>query len=224
MDSNKYAVIKKRIDRTMENLKKNNMQPYFCETTADAVKIVKGLLKQGQTVTTGGSVTLAEAGIIDLLKNGDYNYLDRNQKDLTREQVVEIYKKAFTCDVYLSSSNAVTEEGMLYNVDGNSNRVAAIIYGPDSVIIVVGYNKIVKNLDEAIARVKTISAPANTARLHTDAYCEKTGYCMSLNKDNSQMCDGCKGDGRICCNYVVTAKQRHKNRIKVIIIGEELGF
>ena len=122
------------------------------------------------------------------------------------------------------STNALTENGELYNVDGNSNRVAALLYGPKSVIVVCGINKIVKNIDEAIKRVKTIAAPQNTIRLGIETPCGKTGKCVSLRKENPELCDGCHGDTRICCNYVVSAQQRHIDRIKVIIIGEEYGY
>ena len=118
----------------------------------------------------------------------------------------------------------MTENGELYNVDGNSNRVAAIVFGPKSVICVCGVNKLVKNIDEAIRRVKTKAAPPNTVRLGIETPCAKTGACISLKQEDPDMCAGCHGDGRICCNYVVSAQQRHINRIKVIIIGEEYGY
>ena len=122
------------------------------------------------------------------------------------------------------SSNAVTENGELYNVDGNSNRVSALLYGPSSVIVVIGVNKIVKNIDEAVRRVKVCAAPKNTVRLSCETPCSKTGECVSLLREDSKMPDGCRCDGRICCNYVVCAQQRHKNRIKVVIVNEQLGY
>jgi hypothetical protein len=118
----------------------------------------------------------------------------------------------------------VTENGELYNVDGNSNRVACIVYGPKQVVMIVGVNKIVKDINEAIQRVKTTSAPPNTVRLGLDTPCSKLGKCVSLLKDNSLICDGCQSPSRVCCNYVVSAKQRHKDRIKIIIVNENLGY
>ena len=174
---------------------------------------MQSLLQPGQTVTCGGSVTLSECGIIDLLRSGQYHYLDRDRPDLTPEQKKQIFRQAFSADVYLMSSNAVTEEGELYNVDGNSNRVAALAYGPDSVIVVAGCNKIVPDLAAAVERVKKIAAPVNATRLHCSTPCAKTGECMN-----------CHSDGRICCNYLVSAQQRHQDRIKVILVGEELGY
>ncbi len=212
------------IQETMKNLEGNNMKPYFCDTSKDAVELVKSLLKSGDTVACGGSVTLKETGVDELLKSGEYNFLDRSREGITPEEIEAVFIGAFSADAYLMSTNALTRKGELYNVDGNSNRVAALLYGPKSVIIVCGYNKIVENLDEAVERVKRIAAPLNTKRLHTNSYCENAGECMSLNSDNSFMCDGCKGLGRICCNYVVSAQQRKKDRIKVIIVGESLGY
>lgn len=212
------------IEKTMKNLEANNMKPYYCESSDEALELVRNLLKSGDTVTCGGSVTLKETGIAALLKNSEYNFLDRSREGITPEEIEEVYIGAFTADAYLMSTNALTVEGELYNVDGNSNRVAALLYGPKSVIVVCGYNKIVANLDEAVVRVKTVAAPLNTKRLHTNSYCENAGECMSLKGENPFMCDGCKGAGRICCNYVVSAQQRKKDRIKVIIVGEELGY
>lgn len=224
MDKNARAIVDKRIKRTMENLKANNMQPYYVETVKDVAGKVAELLKEGDIVAVGGSMSLFEAGIIDLLRCGKYTFLDRYEEGLSREQMKQIFRKSFFADVYLSSSNAITENGELYNVDGNSNRVAAICYGPDSVIIVVGINKIVRNLDEAVRRVKTMAAPANATRLDYPSYCREKGECMGLNSGDSCMTSGCGGQNRICCNYVVSAYQNQKDRIKVIIVGEELGY
>ena len=216
--------LKARIDKTMQNLRRNRMEAYFCENSAEARELVKTLIKKGDVVSNGGSVTLKQTGIYDIISSSDYNYLDRSREGITREEVEEVYRKTFSADAFFTSSNAVTENGELYNVDGNSNRVAAILYGPKSVVVVCGVNKLVKNIDEAIKRVKTKAAPPNTVRLGIETPCAKTGECISLKKESPDMCEGCHGDGRICCNYVVCAQQRHVNRIKVIIIGEEYGY
>ena len=212
------------IERTMEALRKNNMQPYYAESSAEAKELVKSLLEKGSTVTHGGSLTLKQTGITELLSNGDYNYLDRSKAGPDREKVEEIYRRSFFADTYLTSSNAVTEKGELYNVDGNSNRVAAILFGPKSVIVVAGVNKIVPDIRAAVERVKKIAAPKNTVRLECKTPCASTGECISLRNNDSVACDGCKSEARICCNYVVSAQQRQKDRIKVILVGEELGF
>ena len=213
-----------KINSTMEALRKNNMQAYYVENSAKAKELVQSLMEKGSTVTHGGSMTLKQTGINELLKSGDYNYLDRSAEGLTREQVEEIYRKSFFADTYLTSANAVTEKGELYNVDGNSNRVAAILYGPKSVIVVVGVNKIVPDIRAAVERVKKVAAPKNTVRLSCKTPCAATGECISLKQPDSVACDGCKSEGRVCCNYVVSAQQRKKDRIKLIIVGEELGY
>ena len=222
MDKNLEAIVMKKLEKTAENLRKNNMDAYVCMTSQEAVKIVESLLNEGETITSGGSMSLEESGVMALMKSGKYNYLDRSLAK-NREETEEIYRKAYFCDTYLCSSNAVTENGELYNVDGNSNRVSAICYGPKSVIMVCGMNKIVRNIDEAIVRIKTTAAPPNCVRLSCPSYCSEAGHCVSLDK-GGDMASGCKGDGRICCNYVVSAQQRHKGRIKVILVAENLGY
>lgn len=222
MDESKKTVIEKRISRTGENLRKNNMDFYYAPTKADVRDIVKSLLKKGDTITHGGSVSMAECGINELISSPEYNYMDRTK--VPPEEIKDFYRKSFFADVYISSANAITEDGVLYNVDGNSNRIAAIAYGPESVIIIAGYNKIVRNLEQAEIRVKSEAAPPNCVRLGIDSYCANEGECISLAKSDRQIYDGCKGDGRICCNYLISAQQRHKGRIKVIIVGEELGY
>ena len=215
--------MKNRVETTLKNLKRNKMEAYYVDTKEDAQKLVRTLISKGDTLSCGGSVTLKQTGIYDIISSDDYNFLDRSACE-TPEQVEEVYRKTFCADAFFTSANAVTENGELYNVDGNSNRVAAILYGPKSVICICGVNKLVKNIGEAIARVKTKAAPPNTVRLGIETPCAKTGECVSLKKDDPEMCEGCHGDGRICCNYVVCAQQRHVNRIKVIIIGEEYGY
>ncbi|MCR5653728.1 MAG: lactate utilization protein [Ruminococcus sp.] len=218
------SVMEAIIKKTMENLQKNNIKPFYVETKEEVLPLVRTLIKKGDTVSNGGSETLKQTGVIDELKSGKYNYLDRSREGITREEVERVYRDTYSADVYFASSNAVTESGYLYNVDGNSNRVSAILYGPKSVVLVCGYNKIVKDIDEAVKRVKTLAAPPNTVRLGCETYCAEKGSCMSLNQENPEMCDGCHSKGRICCNFVVSAQQRHVDRIKVIIVGEELGY
>ena len=222
MSEHRNSVYLSMLKRTAASLEANNMKAFVVGTAAEALDIVKGLLKEGDTVACGGSMTVAEIGAQELLKSGAYNYLDRAGK--TPEEVEKVYRDAFSADVYLTSSNAITENGELYNVDGNSNRVAAICFGPKSVIVIAGRNKIVKNLDDAVSRVKRFAAPMNTARLDCETYCRSKGECMALASGRNCMTDGCKSESRICCSYVVTAQQRIKDRIKVILVNEELGF
>lgn len=207
---------------TMENLEKNGIKPYFVETKEEVVPLVKSLINKGESVSNGGSVSLKETGVSQLLACGDYDFIDRT--GLEGEALRQAYIRAFGCDTYFCSSNAVTMNGELYNVDGNSNRVACIVYGPRQVIMIVGINKIVKNIHEAVLRVKECAAPPNTQRLNCKTPCAVTGRCISLDKENAFICDGCSSPQRICCNFVVSAQQRHKDRIKVIIVNEKLGY
>lgn len=214
--------IDSRVEKTMKSLERNGIKAFYTENRDGVVPIIKSLLEPNCSVSNGGSETLKQAGVIDLLKSGEYDFIDRT--GLEGEELRQAYVRAYGCDAYFCSSNAVTENGELYNVDGNSNRITCIAYGPRQVIMVVGVNKIVANLDEAVDRVKRCAAPPNTVRLGLDTPCHKTGQCVSLSLENPQMCDGCASDQRVCCNYLVSAKQRHKDRIKVIFVGEELGY
>ncbi len=222
MDENMKSVVLNRINRTAAALKKNNMEFHYAESKIEVLTIISNLLKTGDVVATGGSMTLEECGVIDLLRSDKYKYLDRAA--IEHDKLEQLYRASFSADAYICSANAVTENGELYNVDGNGNRVAAISYGPKSVIIVVGYNKIVTNLDEAVNKVKNTAAPANAQRLTCASYCYEKGCCVSEKKGLQTMTDGCDSDSRLCCDYLITAHQRNKNRIKVIIVGEKLGY
>lgn len=223
MDNNLKSVIEKKIELTSKALNKNNIETYFAGKKEDVWAVVETLLKENDVIASGGSMSLEECSITRKLRTDSrFTYLDRTA--VAPEEVPALYIKSFSSDVYLCSSNAVTENGELYNVDGNCNRIACIAFGPKSVIMVVGYNKIVKDLDSAIMRVKELSAPANCNRLSCPTPCSVTGQCISLKKDNPEMTDGCNCDSRVCCNYLVSGFQRHKGRIKVIFVGEELGY
>lgn len=213
MDKNLKSIIDKRIKRTMENLEKNNMEAYYAENITDIIGIVEGFVKEGETVSVGGSMTLFEAGIIDYLKSGKFNYLDRYEAGITPEGVKEVFRKTFFADAYFTSSNAVTEDGELYNVDGTCNRVAAMLYGPDKVIVIAGVNKIVPDSEAAIERVRNTAAPANAVRLNRKTPCVSVGYCMD-----------CSSQDRICNAQVLIGRQGVKGRIKVIIVGSDLGY
>lgn len=202
-----------RIQRTMDNLRLNRMKPYYVESREELYDIIRGLIREDKLITAGGSMSLKDSGVTELLMNefGDV-YLDRS-KGKTPDDVGEIFRKAFISDTFFASSNAITEDGELYNVDGNGNRVSAMIFGPKQVIIVAGVNKIVKDLAEAKARVEKIAAPKNTVRLSCDTPCAKSGECMH-----------CHSPARVCCSYVTLAHQRVPDRIKVIIVNEDLGY
>ncbi len=201
----------RRIQRVMEAIRANNMEAYYVKTAAEVRPFVESMIPEGATVSNGGSATLAETGVMDLLASGRYHYLDRSK--VSGEELDALYRQVFSADWYLASSNAVTEAGELFNVDGNSNRVAAITFGPKNVLLVVGCNKIVRDLTEAYHRVKETAAPANTARLSCKTPCAATGVCVE-----------CHSPGRICCTTTIHQYQRLPGRIKVLLVGEPLGF
>ena len=214
-----------RIRGTLENLRRNNFEAVFAPTAADALAVLKSYLTPGCTIGVGGSVTLDEIGAISLFRSGDYNFLDRYAPNLTPAQLKDIMRAALLSDVFVMSTNAITENGELYNVDGRSNRVAALLFGPESVVVIAGVNKIVSDIDEAIRRHKTVAAPANAARLHCSTPCVRTGKCVSLMRQSDEdMCAGCSSEDRICASYVVSARQREAGRVKGILVGEPLGF
>ena len=212
-----------RIEKTIEALKKNNMEAYFVETRDEAVDLTLSLIEKGSSIGVGGSVTINQLGMLEILRNGDYDFFDR-YAFTEREKIEEMMHKTLNADVFLCSANAITENGELYNVDGTNNRIAAILYGPKSVIVLAGVNKIVPNLEEAVIRVKTVAAPLNCKRLKKNTYCAQKGICAALSGDSNGMTDGCSSPDRICRNYVVSGPQVQKNRIKVILINEELGY
>ncbi|MCL2884909.1 MAG: lactate utilization protein [Oscillospiraceae bacterium] len=186
-------------------LERRQMRGYYVPHKEDVVALVRELIPEGAAVAAGGSVSLQQAGVTDELRSERYRKAEREN----------------SADVFLSSVNAVTADGELYNVDGNSNRVAALCNGPGKVVLVVGCNKIVGDLNAAVMRVKKMAAPFNAARLKRDTPCTKTGFCVAL---HGGMADGCDSAQRICCNYVVTGWQRTKERVHVILVGEELGY
>lgn len=213
------------INAIIENLNKNNMNGIFAETKAEVCAIVKDILFEGATISSGGSMSLKESGVYDIITSSDYNYLDRMKPGITEEEKQNVFKNIIGCDFYFCSSNALTEAGELVNVDGFANRISAIAFGPKKVIMIVGINKIVKDVNEGILRVKKIAAPKNAVRLHTETPCEKLGHCISFENSNCpDITDGCNCEKRICCDYLISAKQREKGRITVIICSEDLGY
>ncbi len=208
-ENNRVAVLDMRIERTAAALRENNMDVYVAECTADVPALVRQLCPAGASVACGGSVSLSECGVDELLRSGEYNFIDRDGNG-DAEQAM---RAAFSCDCYFTSSNAVTESGELYNVDGRSNRTAAMLCGPRSVIVVCGVNKIVRDLDAARERVRATAAPMNAVRLNKITPCARRGYCSD-----------CRSPERICCNFVIMSYQRTAGRIKVILVREELGY
>lgn len=212
------------INKTAENLRKNNIETFVVDQKSDILPLIKTLIPKGASVGVGGSVTLDQLDFITFLRNGDYHFFDRYKDGLSRPETLKVMIDALSSDLFFTSSNAVTEDGALYNVDGNGNRIAALCFGPKQVVVVVGSNKIVKNIAQAELRVKKIAAPKNAVRLGLDTYCAKMGECVSLKNETYEIFDGCKSEKRICSGYLITAYQKNPNRIKVIICKEPLGY
>lgn len=213
MDKNVKWYVEKRIDRTLESLKNNNMKGYYIEKREQLFDILKSLITEKSTIGVGDSITLAETGIIDFLREGNYEFLDKYREGITSEEKKLIYIQNFSADTFMCSTNALTENGEIYNIDGNGSRVAPMIYGPEQVILVVGINKIVKDIEEAEKRVRNYSAPIDAKKLNKNTPCTKLGYCVD-----------CKSPNRICNHFTIIRRQFDGDRIKVIIIGEELGY
>lgn len=210
MDRFLASVQEKRIERTVTALCKNNFDAHYIKTNEELFGKLDELMPEGISCSVGGSMTLFKTGVIDYLKSGKFNYLDRYAENPNN---CEIFHSALSCDVYLTSSNAITEDGKLYNMDGNGNRVAAIVYGPAKVVVIAGANKIVKDVNAAIEHNKAISAPANVTRLKLETPCAKTGFCAD-----------CASPSRICCHELISHYQRVKNRITVLILPEDYGY
>lgn len=210
-----------QIKRTLESLTRNQMIPHYVDSKTEVLPLVHSLLPDGCSVGVGGSVTLQETGVMELLRSGAYHFYDRYAPDLTPKQRNEVFQKAAFADVFLCSSNAITEQGELYNVDGHSNRIAALAFGPNRVIVIAGINKLVPDLPAAVRRVKEVAAPLNARRLQCDTYCSQTGHCLHV---EGSMNEGCASPQRICRNALVSAKQEDPQRVHVILVGETLGY
>jgi len=213
MDKNMKWLKESRVNGTINSLKKNGMNGYLVNSHEELIEKINELTNDGDTVSCSGSMSLFETGVIDYLRSGKYNFLDRYEDGLSKDDLKKLYRNTFSADVYFTSTNAITEKGELYNVDGNGNRVAAMLYGPDKVIIIAGINKIVENIEEAIKRNERVSAPANCKRLNRATPCVKVGHCMD-----------CSSEERICNEYTIIRRQGNKDRIHVIFLNEELGY
>ena len=196
----------------IKNLSKRNMEGYYCATKEEALAKALELIPETDVVAWGGSVTIDEIGLLAAVKARN-PVIDRDTA-ATMEEKVELMRKGLTCDTFLMSTNAMSEDGILVNIDGNGNRVASLIFGPKQVVIIAGVNKIAKDLDSAIARVRSNAAPINAQRFAgISTPCAKTGVCSNCNAHDC-----------MCCQVVVTRHSRQAGRIKIILVGENLGF
>ncbi len=190
-------------------LESRNMKGYYAKNKEEALKLALSLIPAGSKIAKGGSASVAEIGLLEAVKTGEYNYIDREGAADKRQAELDSY----SADIYLTSSNAVTYDGILVNIDGNANRVSAISYGPKKVIMIVGMNKVCPDIDSAMKRARNEAAPINATRLHTKTPCVSTGKCMD-----------CKSPDSICCQFLITRMSRHTDRIHVILIDDALGF
>ncbi len=209
----KKQYYKNTAETIIENMKKRQIEGYYFETSKEAVEMAASLLKPGASVGFGGSVTLNESGMMEeLLRNPDITLYDRS-KAKNAGEVKELYHKSLSADYYFMSTNAITADGELVNIDGNGNRVAALIYGPEYVFILAGMNKVVRNVEEAVSRARNIAAPPNGNRLKKQTPCALTGVCGD-----------CFSPECMCSHTVITRRSGTNGRIKVFLIGEELGY
>lgn len=225
MEPNLSKVINMRISRTIENLEKNGMKAVYVPTGNEALALLKTLLVPGETIGVGGSVTLSEIGALDLIQSPEYKFIDRYEKGLSPEDSFKRKQECVMAQTFVSGTNAITEEGALYNIDGTGNRLCAFLFGPKRVIVIAGYNKIVPTLQDAMIRMKTICAPANAIRLGMDTYCAKHGHCISQDLKGKNMMFPPSGSctAKLCSTAVITGKQP-EGRMIVIIVGQELGY
>lgn len=196
----------------IEKMAKRNIEGYFCETKEEAVKKALSLMPEGSSISWGGSVTLNECGLMEAIQKENYELIDRMSAKTPQERK-ELYAKAVMADFYLMSSNAITMEGELINIDGFANRVACLCAGPENVIVLAGMNKVVKNVEAGFDRIRTKAAPPNAIRLNRTTPCAKTGVCSN-----------CFSPDCLCSQMVVTRRSTIPNRIKVILINEDLGY
>ncbi len=208
----KKEYYKNLANTVLKGFQKRFIEGYYCDSVEEAHELALSLIPNGSTASFGGSVTLSETGILDALRNReDITLYDRDTAN-GPDEVKKIMHDALSCDYYFMSSNAITADGELVNIDGNGNRVAALIYGPENVIIVAGMNKIVKNVEEGVSRTRNVASPQNCVRLNKNTPCAVNGVCGNCLADT------------ICDQIVITRASRVPNRIKVILVGEELGF
>lgn len=202
-----------KAQQTIKLLRKNNMDGYYVHDSRQLLGLLDDLIPPGSTVGSGDSVTLEQTGVFEFLRNGDYHFLDKFIPSLTREDKRQIYLSNFTADTFITGTNAITMDGKLFNIDGNGSRVAPMLYGPEQVIVVVGVNKLTENIDEALLRTRQIAAPLDAQRLGKQTPCTKLGRCIDCNHTQ-----------RICNDFVLITGQFSKDRIKVIIVNQVLGY
>ena len=209
MNKNITARNEKLAKEVIKGLESRQMSGYWAADKEEALKQALALIPEGSTVTMGGAMSAHEIGLVEAIKKGNYNFIDRDEADDPRAAMLA----AYDADVFLSSANAMTQDGVLVNIDGNANRVSAIAQGPRKVIFIVGMNKVCDDLDGAMKRARNVAAPINAQRFDINTPCNKTGKCMD-----------CKSPDTICCQFLITRFERHPGRVHVILVNDALGF
>ena len=195
--------------KVIRGLQSRNMTGWYAASKEEALKKALELIPEGSSVAMGGAMSAHEIGLVEAVRKGNYNFIDRNAMEDKRAAMLA----AYDADVFLSSANAITEDGVMVNIDGNANRVSAIAQGPRKVLFIVGMNKVCDDVDGAVKRARAVAAPANAQRFGLSTPCSKTGSCMN-----------CKSPDTICCQILITRFSRHPGRIHVILVNDSLGF
>lgn len=209
MDENIYRRNELLAKKVIKGLESRNMSGYYAASKEEALKVALSLIPEESVITMGGSMSAKEIGLVDQLVQGNYQFIDRKSFENPRDGLLV----AYDADVYLASANAMTEDGVLVNIDGNANRVSAIAQGPKKVIFIVGMNKVCDDVDGALKRARNVAAPINAQRFGLSTPCAKTGSCMD-----------CKSPDNICCQFLITRYSHHEGRIHVILVNDSLGF
>ncbi len=209
MNENKFKRNEVLAKSVIKGLESRNMTGYYAANKEEALKKALELIPENSTVTMGGAASANEIGLVNALKTEKYNFIDRNEIKDPREALLA----AYDADVFISSANAITADGILVNIDGNSNRVSAIAQGPKKVVFIVGMNKACPDFDSALSRARNVAAPTNAQRFGGNRPCMTTGFCSD-----------CKSPDTICCQFLITRFSRHKDRIHVILVNDDLGF
>lgn len=199
-------------NRVVKALESRNMEAYYVKTKEEALAKALELIPEGSSISWGGTMSAQEIGLTNALHKGNYDVYDREQVE-TREEKEKIAHQALNCDFFIGSTNALSEDGVLVNVDGNANRVAAFAYGPKNVLLIVGMNKVVKTEADAMSRARNEAAPINAQRFGVDTPCVKNGSCFN-----------CKSPQCICCQILITRFSKVPKRTKIILVDENLGF
>ena len=199
----------KLAQKVIKGLESRNMKGFYAATKEEALKLALTMIPEGSSVTMGGGMSVHEIGLAKALKEGNYNFIDRDEYADRREASL----LAYDADFYLASANAITEDGVMVNIDGSANRVSALAFGPKKVLLIVGMNKVCDDVDGAMKRARNVAAPINAQRFGLNTPCSQTGACAN-----------CKSPDTICCQFLITRYSREKDRVSVILVNDDLGF